>query len=258
MPNASEIAVLAPESRSDKREPNLQSQAGRSGRFAAAPPQRKPRFAARQSSTLPEGSKQVSYHLVQPSAEDWKNQEPEVTARYYDQTELDFFAIVNDYLNQANWAAERYRSSLLSHRRWRFWIIIATGILTAINVCAALALLEKPFWGEISPAAFLSVVAALYAAGLTVAGNVESFFNRVEEAAGFREMRDLLLNRYREYRSKWLYYVEAYGKTPAACVNAGQLYCQLVDSDQELRQKIKQLTEVRGPKGDKQSPGGQR
>jgi hypothetical protein len=188
----------------------------------------------------------------------FSHQEPEVTARYYDQTELDFFAIVNDYLNQANWAAERYRSSLLSHRRWRFWVIIATGILTAINVCAALALLKKPFWGEISPAALLSVVAALYAAGLTVAGNVENFFNRVEEAAGFREMRDLLLNRYREYRSKWLYYVEAYGKTPAACVNAGQLYCQLVDSDQELRQKIKQLTEVRGPKGDKQSPGGQR
>jgi hypothetical protein len=78
---------------------------------------------------------------------------------------------------------------------------------------------------------------------------VENFFNRGEQAAGFRETRDLLLSRYREYSSKWLYYVEAYGKTPTACINAGQLYRQLVESDQELRQKIKQLTEVQGPTG---------
>jgi hypothetical protein len=86
---------------------------------------------------------------------------------------------------------------------------------------------------------------------------MESLFNRGEQAAGFRETRDLLLSRYREYSSKWVHYVEAYGKTPIACTNAGQLYRQLVDSDHELRQKIKQLTEVQGPKGGKQSAVGQ-
>src|SRR5215472_1680569 len=108
------IAVVAPENRPDEREPNLPSRVGRPRRFATAPSQRKPRFA--------EGSKQVSSHLVQPSAEDWKNQEPEVIAQYYKQTEVDFFGIVNDYMSQANSATNLYRRSSLSHRRWRFWI----------------------------------------------------------------------------------------------------------------------------------------
>ena len=138
MLNPPGIAVVAAENRPDEREPNLQSQAGRSGRFAAAPSRRKPRFA--------EGSKQVNSHLVQPSPEDWKNQEPEVIAQYYKQTEVDFFGIVNDYLSQANSATNLYRRSSLSHRRWRFWIIIATGMLAAINVCAALELLKIPLW----------------------------------------------------------------------------------------------------------------
>jgi hypothetical protein len=250
MPNTPGIAVVAPENRPDEREPSLQSQVGRHRRFATASSQRKPRFA--------EGSKQVSYHLVQPSPEDWKNQKPEVITQYYAQTESDFFGIVNDYLSQANLATNLYRRSSLSHRRWRFWLIIATGMLAAINVCAALDLLKIPVWPETSLSAILTGVAALYAAGLTVAGNVENFFNRGEQAAGFRETRDLLLSRYREYSSKWLYYVEAYGKTPTACINAGQLYRQLVDSDQELGQKIRQLTEVQGPAGGKPSTGGQR
>ena len=249
MLNTFGIAVEAPENRPDEREPNLQSH-GRPRRFATAPSQRNPRFAERRD--------QVSSHLVQPSAEDWKNQEPEVIAQYYKQTEVDFFGIVNDYMSQANSATNLYRRSSLSHRRWRFWIIIATGMLAAINVCAALELLKIPLWKETSLSAILSGVAALYAAGLTVAGNVENFFNRGEQAAGFRETRDLLLNRYREYSSKWLYYVEAYGKTPTACINAGQLYRQLVESDQELRQKIKQLTAVQGPTGGKPSTSGQR
>jgi hypothetical protein len=249
MLNPPGIAVEAPENRPDEREPNLQSH-GRPRRFATAPSREKPRFA--------EGNKQVNSHLVQPSPDDWKHQKPEVIARYYAQTESDFFGIVNDYLSQANSATNLYRISSLSHRRWRFWIIIATGMLAAINVCAALELLKIPLWKETSLSAILSGVAALYAAGLTVAGNVENFFNRAEQAAGFRETRDLLLNRYREYLSKWLYYVEAYGKTPTACINAGQLYRQLVDTDQELRQKIKQLTEVQGPTAGKPSTGGQR
>ena len=77
----------------------------------------------------------------------------------------------------------------------------------------------------------MNAIAALFAGGLTVAGNVENFFNKGEKAAGFRESRDLLLNRYREYCFKWLFYVEAYGKTGKACMNAGRLYRQLVGSD---------------------------
>jgi hypothetical protein len=122
--------------------------------------------------------------------------------------------------------------------------------LAVINVCAAFNLLNFPIWTSPSFAvtfpAVLNAIAALYAGALTVAGNVENLYNKGEKAAGFRESRELLLNRYREYCFKWFYYVEAYGKSGKACMNAGRLYRQLVDSDQELRQKVKQLTEVQG------------
>jgi len=248
MPNMPDIALVPSENGSDEREPNLQSQVGRVGKSATASSRRK----------LPsvEGRNQISYDLVQPTAEDWTSQGPEIIEQYYAQTYSDFFGIVEDYLNQANLAANLYRSSVLSYRRWRFWTIIATGMLAAINVCAALDLLKISLWGGITLPALLNAVAALYAARLTVAGNVENFFNRGEQAVGFRETRDLLLSRYREYSAKWVYYVEAYGKTPMACLNAGRLYRQLVDSDQELRQKLKQLTEVRGKEKAKPSTGG--
>ena len=205
-----------------------------------------------------EGHNQVSYQPVEPSLEYWKSQGPEVIAQYYEDTLAEFDYIVDDYRAQANGAARLYKSYWASYRRWRFWIIIATGMLALINVCATLSLLkEVPVWGETTTVpALLSGVAALYAAGLTVAGNVESFCNRAEQAARFREMRDLLLSRYREYSSKWFCYVESYGKTPTACINAGQLYRQLVDSDHDLRQKIKEY-EVQAPKGGKPSAGGQ-
>jgi hypothetical protein len=207
-----------------------------------------------------EPHQQVSYHLVEPSLEYWKNQGSEVIAQYYENTKAEFVYIVEDYLGQANEAARFYKSYWVSYRRWRFWIIIATGMLAAISVCATLSLLKEvpPFWGGTTTvSALLSGLTALYAAGLTVAGNVESFCNSAEHAARFREMRDLLLSRYREYSSKWLSYVEAYGKTSTACMNAGQLYRQLVEADHELRQKIKELTDVQGPKGGKPSAGGQ-
>jgi hypothetical protein len=190
------------------------------------------------------------YELVQPAAEDWGSQSQQVIEHYYAQAESDFFRIVNDYLDQANLAAERYKSLSAAHANWRLSMIIATGVLAAVNVCAAFDLLKIDLWGSSPHAVTLPVVlnalAALYAGGLTVVGNMENFFNRGEKAAGFRESRDLLLNRYREYSFKWFYYVEAYGKTGKACMNAGRLYRQLVDADQELRQKLKQLTEIQG------------
>ncbi|HKF07639.1 MAG TPA: hypothetical protein VKB89_02820 [Xanthobacteraceae bacterium] len=201
-----------------------------------------------------EQHKQIDYNLVRPSLEDWEGQDPQTVAQYYAQTESDFFSIVDSYRQLANEAVANYRDAARSHGRWRFWMIIAGGILTLINVLAAVQLLKEtgPQWIP----TLLSAVAAVYAACLTVAGNVEYFYNWSDRAAGFRESRELLLNQFREYSSKWVYYVEAYGKTPKACANAGQLYRELVDSDQDLRQKLKELTLVQ--ERGKPSNGGQK
>jgi hypothetical protein len=200
---------------------------------------------------------EIDLHLFPASAEDWKKQDLKTAKRHYKQLELDFFSIIDDYIEQANAAASQYKSSLRAHARWRFWIIVATGALAAINICAAFDL-KITLLGITLPR-LLTVVAALYAGCLTVAGNIENLFNKAEQAAGSRELRDLLLSRYREYRSKWICYVEAHGNkppTPIACVNAGRLYRELVDSDHELRQKIKQLTDIQRQKAGKRTSSG--
>jgi len=231
MPNTSSISVVPAEKRPDEIEPQGQSHAA--GPKGSRP--KPPRSA--------EQHKQINYNLVQPSLEDWESQDPQTVEQYYAQTESDFLSIVDSYRQQANDAVAAYRDAARSHGRWRFWMIIATGILALINVLAAVQLLKDgPQWIP----ALLSAAAAVYAGCITVAGNVENLLNWSERAAGFRESRELLLSQFREYSSKWVYYVEAYGKTPRACVNAGQLYRELVDSDQGLRQKLKQLTEVQG------------
>jgi len=215
--------------------------------------------AAGPKGSRPKPSRSAEQHqqinsLIQPSLDDWERQDPQTIAQYYAQTESDFFSIVDSYRQLANEAVANYRDAARSHGRWRFWMIIAGGILTLINVLAAVQLLKEtgPQWIP----TLLSAVAAVYAACLTVAGNVEYFYNWLDRAAGFRESRELLVNQFREYSSKWVYYVEAYGKTPKACANAGLLYRELVDSDQDLRLKLKELTEVQ--ERGKPSNGGQK
>jgi hypothetical protein len=185
------------------------------------------------------------YNLTQSDLDDWERQSPEMIERYYAQAESDFFQIVNEYLDEANRATRRYKELSVAHSRWRFWTIVATGGLAALNVCASLELLNIPVLkpNTMLPAV-LTAIAAIYAGALTVAGNLENFFNAGEKSAGFRESRDLLLNRYHVYCFKWFYYVEANGKNAAACMNAGRLYRQLIDDDRDLRQKLKQWTEV--------------
>jgi hypothetical protein len=195
--------------------------------------------------------KRSGSQVTEPSLEEWKHQDRKVVARYYARTEEDFFGIIDPYVEQANVHTRVYKRYARSNARFRFWMIMATGGLAIINVLAALG--DTKQWGPASH--YLSVLAAIYAAGLTVAGNAESFFNWGEKATGFREARDLLLDRYQEFRAKWIYCVQAHGRTPKACVNAGRLYGQLIDADQELRQKLKELTEIR-PRGHLDKPAG--
>ena len=194
---------------------------------------RNPRGHGRQRQGVPE--------VVEPSQEFWEKQEPASVADYLKKTASDFFDILDDYREEANKAADKYWKSSRSHARWRVSIIVATGVLAAINGGAALI----PLWGGTTLSTSISALAALCAAALAVAANIENFLSNGQKAANFRESRELLLGRHREYYFKWLYYVEAYGESPMACVNAGRLYCGLVNSDQELRQTLKELANVR-------------
>src|SRR5215467_4992906 len=60
-----------------------------------------------------------NYGLRQPTREDWEHQSKEIVDRYYAQAESDYFLIVNNYLDEANRAIERYNQEIASHIRWR-------------------------------------------------------------------------------------------------------------------------------------------
>jgi hypothetical protein len=156
--------------------PNGQINQSELGQRSANPPPSANDFDAGASLLLDK-----NYDLLQPNIMDWKEQSADVVNRYYAQAESDFFRIVNDYLDQANLATERYKSISITHARWRFGIIIATGFLAALNVCAAFDLFKFDLWGtppkNVTLPAILTAIAALYAGGLTVAGNLENFFN---------------------------------------------------------------------------------
>jgi len=231
MSNVSGITVVS-SGGSDQEGATVEADGARASRLAGAS-RRKRRAGARADDP------------TEPSRDAWKGHDPKTIARFYAQTYSDFFGIVGDYLDQSNQAAKLYKSSLLSHRRWRLSIITATGILALINVGAALDVSKTTIWGGISLPTALNALAALLAACLTVAGNVASFLNGDDQAAKFRDTRDLLLSQYREYCAKWVCGVEAHGRTPTALMNAGRLYSELVESDHELRQKLKQLEQVK-------------
>jgi hypothetical protein len=219
VPN-SNFTVIPPENGLEERRPDPASQAG-------PPKTRSKRKLSRDD-------------LVEASPDDWEKQSPEVREGYYKQTKAEFFAIVYSYLEDLNSATVRSLKASRSSRRWQIGLTIATGLMTIMN--GFVALKDPPWaWVPAALATAMPAVAVLYAGCLTIAQNVERSLKKADEASKWRDQRELLLNQYREYSSKWVNYVEAFGETPTAYRNAGRLYKELVDSDQILREQLRQL-----------------
>ena len=68
--------------------------------------------------------------------------------------------------------------------------------------------------------------------------------NARERAQAYRESRELFLDVAREFDRRWDIYVRPIGDHPEACLNASELYRQLVAKDRELRAKFKELTKT--------------
>jgi hypothetical protein len=158
--------------------------------------------------------------------------------------------MIDEFRTHANMAGEQFKESSTRHEKWRKWSIIAGGGLATLNGFAAFELVGKVKFtivtgsDPVALASFLSAFAAIYAVMLTILGNLENFFNGGEKAAGFRQSRDLFLTTYRVYLQKWLEYVEAFGYSARACVNAARLYRELVRTDENLRSAVKESTEI--------------
>src|SRR5262249_54659824 len=147
--------------------------------------------------------------------------------------------LLNDIYESANLCVARYNSFSKSHVWWRRIMIVGTGLLAVINLLAANKDVKEAIANKFSFNG-LAVIAAAFAIVLAILANLESFGNFPEKAQAFRASRDLFLDVAREFDRRWDIYVLSFGGSPEACLNAAELYRQLVAKDRDLRTKFKE------------------
>lgn len=184
-----------------------------------------------------------SPELAKWTSYDWKGSTREVRVAYYNQIDILYRAILNEFLAESNSCVERVEEAKRSYTRWRLTLIITTGGLAIVNLLAAYASTTtdgNTTWDFLKTS--LPLFAAVYAAVLAIATNLESFYNFPVKAQAYRESRDLFLDAYREFELLWQLRVRPFYPRPETCVNAAEVYLALVQRDRDLRRKLKELT----------------
>lgn len=149
-----------------------------------------------------------------------------------------YHLLLNELYGSANLCVDRYQTFSKTHSNWRQAVIIGTGVVAVVNIVVAnKGIAERlPDSAPLIPAVIAIIVAIL--------ANLESFFNALERAQAYRESRELFLDSSREFDRRWDIYVRPLGDNAEACLNASELYRQLVAKDRELRGKFKELTKT--------------
>jgi hypothetical protein len=160
----------------------------------------------------------------------------------YEQLEIDYNAILNEFLDSSNAYVEDFKKYRSKYTKWRICMLVLTGGLAILNILAAQKLGGDLYflWWPLEASQFVSLVAAVYAAVLALLANVETFLNYSDAKAGSRLSRELFLDAYREYRTLWYTYVRPFGYHASACINATILLRKVVAKDTEIRRKVKE------------------
>jgi len=174
--------------------------------------------------------------LVEVELKRWSVITPQIRQRELGVFNDRFHELLNELYDSANLCVDLYQSFAKTHVYWRRTLIVGTGFVAIVNLLAANDKVTS--WsGET-----FSVVAAVLAVILAILANLESFYNAAEKAEGYRQSRELFLDAARDYDHRWDVYVRPLSDNAEACVNAAELYRQLVAKDSELRAKFKELT----------------
>jgi hypothetical protein len=157
--------------------------------------------------------------------------------------------LLDEIYESADLCVTRNQSFSRQHRNWRRIVIVGTAVVAVANLLAAYKfsdhnLVASRPWPSAWLAA-LPLLAAILAAALAGLANWETLLNAQEQAQAYRESRELFLDAAREFLRRWDVYVRPLGFDPAACMNAAELYRQLIAKDQELRAKFKELTRTK-------------
>ena len=176
--------------------------------------------------------------LIEVEREMWISISSEVRIEQLSLLDSRYHQLLDEIYDSANLCVARHTSLSLMHSQWRKIVIVGTGVVAIVNILAAYKTSGHNLFEH------GSLVAAILAGTLAILVNLESFLNARERAQAYRESRELFLDVAREFDRRWDIYVRPLGEHPEACLNASELYRQLVAKDRELRGKFKELTKT--------------
>jgi len=176
--------------------------------------------------------------LIEVEREMWISVSSEVRIEQVSLLDQRYHQLLDEIYGSANLCVDRHQSLSVLHSLWRKIVIIGTGTVAIVNVLAAYKTSGHNLFEH------GSLIAAILAGTLVILVNLESFLNARERAQAYRESRELFLDVAREFDRRWDIYVRPLGEHPEACLNASELYRQLVAKDRELRAKFKELTKT--------------
>ena len=176
--------------------------------------------------------------LIEVEREMWISVSSEVRIEQVSLLDQRYHQLLDEIYGSANLCVDRHQSLSVLHSLWRKIVIIGTGTVAIVNVLAAYKTSGHNLFEH------GSLIAAILAGTLVILVNLESFLNARERAQAYRESRELFLDVAREFDRRWDIYVRPMGEHPEACLNASELYRQLVAKDRELRAKFKELTKT--------------
>jgi hypothetical protein len=164
---------------------------------------------------------------------------------FVDGLQVPYHNILIEFVQSADACVDQTNYFEHVNQKWRWTVILATGAVAIINILAANVVTGQT-GPTTKPAMVLSVGAAIAAAILAVLANLENFTGAQRRAQGFRQARERFLDASREYEQLWNTYVNPFYPRAESCTNAIILMRMLVEKDRELRDRLLELTKLKG------------
>jgi hypothetical protein len=181
----------------------------------------------------------------------WETLEADQRERFLTQTWKEYTYLVNELMETSNDCVDKFQQYSRLHVRWRWTVIICTGVIALLNVGVSTSNSSSVNHSGAS-VQWLSVLASLFAVAVTILATLEGFTNAAERAQGYREAREIFIDICREFSSAWETYVDPLQQSAEACSNAAELHRRLITADREARSRFKDLTKDRKDRGGSQ------
>jgi hypothetical protein len=175
-----------------------------------------------------------------PDLAHWTAQTPEARKIFIATLAERYAELLTEFLEDANGSLRTSQRGQRYYRLFRISMLFIAACLAGANVSAASAT-DAPYHSELLwGAAILSIAMGAIA-------NLETLYEPFKQMTANRETRDMYVDVYRSFRFKWYRFVEPFGESDRACVNAQHLVDEIVTADRIIRRKVRELTVQRAP-----------